>query len=113
MRAGRRQRARASSRRMHHWFLLQGQEERHGDHTDVPYGRMTMPGSPGFTHALEAGEVVPVPGQGEAKRRRALSWEGVCRWRRGGVPQRHLTEKGMLCDCADCSYAGRVCCSAV
>jgi hypothetical protein len=39
----------------------------------VPYGGMTRPGSPGFTHALETGEVVPVPGQGEAKRRKGGS----------------------------------------
>ena len=27
----------------------------------VPYGCMTRPGSTGFTHALETGQVVPVP----------------------------------------------------
>jgi hypothetical protein len=34
----------------------------------VPDGCMTRPGSTGFTHALETGEVVSVLGQGEAER---------------------------------------------
>jgi hypothetical protein len=62
------QRAHASPRRMHAGSCLQDRRNDTVTARIVPDGCMTSPGSAGFTHAPEAGEVVLVPGQGEAER---------------------------------------------
>src|SRR5437763_8571328 len=58
-------------------------------------------------HALPQSVCLPVLGLCGAR-----SWEGACRGRRGGAPQRHPTEKEMLCTGTDRVDTGRVCCWA-